>query len=554
MKTLACTSVRQLFNVVQMYEPIQEINGTHYNAVQMHVDCGMVFAARWEYRVIMNHVVDEGLAFRCPRCGKLMINHYVDHDAGDGIYCTHREEVIPLQMDITVKEYKDYVDLDIRYKACETLAPGVLLRIAPMTRLCRCLIRADIKKQEIRIRQRLPNGKDTEMVADPLAHPEWPGETPLCYLCNSSNVRKYLTELRGAIRSWRQAIEAKLGKKLGYHVPSMYVETRLSDSYGAFHRVLQNVAWRLAAPTAPKYDRDEWQGVLSKLEAHDSRLEDWQLVLSRTRAGQEYYSAVCASFGLPNKHSLRKQLQDDGLFAAYPSYTLAHEVTGDVNLIVELGHLLHSEYRWGDDREQLTAFARILAARYDTDAAVRFLRANRTDILDTAHMYDELTRENRKALWALPRIQHRELHDAVQQLYNRQKTAYRVIAHRLQDKLLARRVGPYDFYLPGDSYDLCDISSALHNCVKSYTNKAAKHECTIVAVRRDKHILVCIEIRDGSIVQAKRDQRNGLGNSGVCKDAALNGIVVQWARLCHLKIGTKDINQESSGAYGQAAV
>ena len=64
----------------------------------------------------------------------------------------------------------------------------------------------------------------------------------------------------------------------------------------------------------------------------------------------------------------------------------------------------------------------------------------------------------------------------------------------------------YSFRLPKNSFQLCEIGTALHNCVASYAEKVFKKKSTIVYVKRDDKYQLCIEVQGNEIVQERADR------------------------------------------------
>lgn len=85
------------------------------------------------------------------------------------------------------------------------------------------------------------------------------------------------------------------------------------------------------------------------------------------------------------------------------------------------------------------------------------------------------------------------------------------------------------------------VGNKLHNCVGSYAERALAGKCTIAVMTDDEgKLLVCIEVADGEIRQAKLNQ-----NRPVAKNPELNAAVIEWANEAKLKINTCDIDTDS---------
>ncbi|MGE1061822.1 PcfJ domain-containing protein [Megasphaera paucivorans] len=528
MKILGYAETGLLWDVVQQYRGGSYYDGTEsYPAIQMHVDCGHMFSCRWHLEDHYCHTYDEGQHFYCPKCGAQLIA-YMGY-----FYETDREECIPLQMWFRVTETATTVNLEIKYQAVQSTPREEPLGLIRQQRRQRCTLQADIKNQCLYIK----TSAGTTTV-DMVAHPDWPETTPLRYLTYKSKASRERKGITDIFKLWRQTIEQKICKKLGYHVPSMYVGTSLQGRYGMFFNALQNIAWRLAAPTAPKYDRDSWE----VLKNYDSEVLDYEKeVLARTSKGQEYYSAVCDAFALPQKKAMRKALKDKGLFSEI-LFQRAQHITSNFDMLLRIGQSIgpvrgagryYSEYGcegagfWRN--EEVMKFLRRIARFYNDETVMRLLTKYCETLQDTARMYVQLTPKNKKVFWRQPHVGARDLHDAVMALHDKQKYANRVIPQTREMKALRDRISGLEFYTPEGTHQLNAISAALHNCVKSYGDRAVKHQCIIVGVRTGDTILACIEVRQGTLIQAKLLQ-NKLASS----DARMNSIICGWVQKHHL--------------------
>ncbi|MBO5117523.1 MAG: PcfJ domain-containing protein, partial [Treponema sp.] len=81
-----------------------------------------------------------------------------------------------------------------------------------------------------------------------------------------------------------------------------------------------------------------------------------------------------------------------------------------------------------------------------------------------------------------------------------------VFKYSNEQKKLEDDIEGFSFRLPKDSYQLCEIGTALHNCVASYAENVQKQECTIVYVQKNGEYKICIEVRGNEIVQERIDR------------------------------------------------
>lgn len=539
MQVLYCLDIPQLFDVVQFYRP-PSCGCREYAATQLHVDCGNVFSADWKYTNIP--AVAEGDSFFCPRCGQKLWRGA----ASRGRFLqTRRGEIIPTSMQLRVTEYAHYVDLEIRYVAVKTEPTKALLKLHKLPGTIKYTIRADIKQQRVllssRAHLRFTYLDFKNKVADPVSDMDWAMYTPLRYLSSDSYADKYLPELRKLFKAFRQAVERKLIRKLGYGVPSMYVGTSLHPragayGYGVFYNALSNIAWRLAAPTAPNYDRRAAYDC--KLYHGTGMLATYSKVLRYTRTGMHYTAAVCKAFDLPDKPVVRKVLRETPLFNdVYVAQ--AAQLTTDVNHIPVLTAALR-RLTAVIGAEQLTFF-KIIAHKRGVRSLIAWLQRDAVEIIDAANTYCKLTHEYRRQLWT-GTWKTRDLHDTLVQLYDYQQYPNRRI-DTTEAALLQGRVGDCDFYTPSETHQLNGISKALHNCVKTYADKAVAQECVIIGVRQGSKIITCIELQNNKVVQAKREY-----NRPVYGDVRLCAAVLNWAQQHNLRVKTDDLRPATQRA------
>lgn len=530
MQVLGYARIERLYDVIQYCDSWQQ--ESTYCASQLHTECGCEFRTAWKVGNMSR--IAEGDAYTCPRCGKRLTRRVSGRPGGRQTFCkVYKKQLVPTDMQFRVIAYKNYVDLEIKYHAARCMGEHTLVSVRTLPALSTFTVRADIGRQILQLISKGRDLSDDERYVkdvDPVSGPDWPLDTPLRHLGQESYAAQERHTIMQVFTLWRHEVEKRLVKKLRYAIPSLHAGTSLTSGYGLLFTPLQNIAWRLAAPTSPNYQRRLWHGVASPAVQ-----EAFQGVLEQTRQGREYASALCDVFYLPQKASIRKALRSQGVFSVV-LFAAAFRVTDDVNHILRLAPLLGdlssvTQYAWRPylwNNDAALRFLRILAARYGMNAVYAILRQQ--NLWDTAAMYHQLKRENRKQLWEGRRIKMRDMHDAVMALLDRQNFTDRPIEITGRMAALQQRIGPYDFYTPETTYQLADISRVLHNCVKSYADRAVRHDCVIVGVRLDGRIIACIEVRDGAIKQAKLRY-----NQRAAADEGFNRVLGLWARRHRLK-------------------
>ena len=75
-----------------------------------------------------------------------------------------------------------------------------------------------------------------------------------------------------------------------------------------------------------------------------------------------------------------------------------------------------------------------------------------------------------------------------------------------EQKNLEDDIDGYSFRLPKTNMQMCEIGSALHNCVASYAEIVESKECTIVYAEKDGEYKICIEVRGKEVCQERIDR------------------------------------------------
>lgn len=112
-------------------------------------------------------------------------------------------------------------------------------------------------------------------------------------------------------------------------------------------------------------------------------------------------------------------------------------------------------------------------------------------------------------------------HDALSNFSYQVKNKNIVFKYSMEQKSLEDDIDGYSFCLPKDSYQLCEIGTALHNCVASYGKGVQKKVCTIVYVQKDGQYKICIEVRGKEIIQERIDRNESPGEEE-------NSVLEKW--------------------------
>lgn len=96
-------------------------------------------------------------------------------------------------------------------------------------------------------------------------------------------------------------------------------------------------------------------------------------------------------------------------------------------------------------------------------------------------------------------------HNALSTLAFRYENKNITFSYTPEEKKLEDNIQGYDFCLPENSYELCEIGNVLHNCVASYSESVKEKSCTIVYAKKDGEYKICIELRGKEIFQERVD-------------------------------------------------
>ena len=186
-------------------------------------------------------------------------------------------------------------------------------------------------------------------------------------------------------------------------------------------------------------------------------------------------------------------------------------------------------------------------ARSATPAVKLMERENDYVVRDCGHMWDLLTPQN-KRIFIKAKIRSRDIHDYLTRLVDKQQHAnVRIKYKSLRDFPLTGKVNDLIFSLPPDTEQLANLGRAMHNCVGTYRDCVLSDKVRIIAAFKNRKPVICIEIRNGAVAQAKL-----VNNQPVREDAELNRALLAWAKSRKLTIETNDVQTER-GVTGVAA-
>jgi hypothetical protein len=149
----------------------------------------------------------------------------------------------------------------------------------------------------------------------------------------------------------------------------------------------------------------------------------------------------------------------------------------------------------------------------------------------------------------------RELHDELSRVSRRYSKGNRKIKHSVLEKSFEKTDGKYEWYLPKETFELVECGEELGICVGDYGDRAVNKDCTILFLKVDGKIEVCMELQmthlvwenryakyepqgySYSIVQAKADRNQ--------KPYKYNDLIIEFLKEKGIKIHTKDVSEKT---------
>ena len=94
-------------------------------------------------------------------------------------------------------------------------------------------------------------------------------------------------------------------------------------------------------------------------------------------------------------------------------------------------------------------------------------------------------------------------HDVLSKVITQLKNTNIGFTYTPEELSLKDSIKGYDFILPKDSDTLNVIGNELNNCVAGYKMRVLEKSCIIVYVKKDNKIVLCIEVRNNTIIQQR---------------------------------------------------
>lgn len=537
---LAKIVIPKMFDFIQA--PVALGEGLYLDAnVYAHycVACGQTFTARWGYTSINGWQSWNGNFFSCLGCQGSSKHKGLVHEIGVGI---------PEKMILSLYEYKNHISLRISY----TEVTFDDIRFCAIKKRCHETLTFDARKRKSYFET---NDSVKYEISNP-AEREFGEQSVLRYLTHSSIAWKNnKKDFASMLLKLRTAISKKVKDFHNIKLKAMHVPA--GSSMGVLIFPLSNIAWRLAVADAPNLPtvfndrswRSDYRGFVEAHYMDKISLEYFlEEVIVKTRTGLSYPQSALKVMGLRDTKAFRKIIAKGGLLEAgrlkaavgiSEDYKEQLLLAGALARVGELGLRIERSYAFA---ELSLNFLKIASDRYKKNAAYFLIKHySPSEIYDCSRMYFKLVAETQELLW-IEKPSIAQMHDWLVEKWDAQKNKdYSLQIPEHVVRRLAMQKDRLKFFLPETAHELRMVGNKLHNCVGSYADNVLKGKCAVVAMTDDEgKLLVCIEVREGAIWQAKLNQ-----NRQVSNNAELNAAVLDWAKEAKLKINTSDVDTGS---------
>ena len=514
-------------------------------SLQVHTACGHSFHCLWHFHGGLGAPVDGGSGYYCPKCGKRL--YRCDKDCSWIEVSESGQTILPYNIRLEAREYKNYLDICI-----ETLNVDAKSPIDVSTHTVRkYTLRFDFKTRETLYLQHGAFGRVS------ISHTLWPlnktvndttrfcmKDTVFHYLNAESSIR--YAERRNLDSFFKDVVDCfnrKLSEAAGYKIKSAYTPTSTQDYRGAFDYCFSNLVWRLKYPDARNLTTEEIRACPHSDDSIVKLVENTE---------KPYLATVREVYRFPDMPGLNARLTKcpiHFLRILRTAWPIFHEIDNKYKLI---DTLLQKRYDIGfyHSLDSYLRALRIIRHTRGEAAAVRLMEhENDYNLRDCAYMWGLLTPQNKRK-FIRAKIRGRDIHNYLTRLVDKQQHAnVRIKYKSLRDFPLTGKVDDLIFSLPPDTEQLANLGRAMHNCVGTYRDRVLSDKVRIIAAFRNRKPVVCIEIKNGAVAQAKL-----VNNQPVRDSAELNRALLAWAKSRKLTIETNDVQTEREVTGVAAAV
>lgn len=515
-------------------------------SLQVHTACGHSFHCLWHFHGGLGAPVDEGTSYYCPKCGKKLYRR--DKDCPWIEVPESGQTIVPYSINLAAKEYKSYLDIRIESTNVDAKSP---IDVSTHT-VRKYTLRFDFKTRETLYLQHGAFGRVS------ISHTLWPlnktayDNTRFCmkdtvfrYLNAESSIRyAERKRLDSFFRNVVDCFNRKLSEAAGYKIKSAYTPTNTQNYHGAFDYCFSNLVWRLKYPDARN---------LTTEEIRACPYADDPVVKLVENTEKPYLAMVREVYRFPDMPGLNARLAKcpiHFLRILRTAWPIFHETDNKYKLIDKMLVQLKRSIGFYQSTESYLQSLRIIKHTRGEATAVKLLeREDAGNLRDCGHMWDLLTPQN-KRIFIKAKIRSRDIHDYLTRLVDKQQHEnVRIKYKSLRDFPLTGKVDDLIFSLPPDTEQLANLGRAMHNCVGTYRDRVLSDKVRIIAAFKNRKPVICIEIRNGAVVQAKL-----VNNQPVREDAELNRALISWAKSRKLTIETTDIQTEREVTGVAAAV
>lgn len=515
-------------------------------SLQVHTACGHSFHCLWHFHGGLGAPVDEGSGYYCPKCGKRL--YRCDNDCPWIEVPESGQTIVPYSINLAAKEYKSYLDICIESTNVDAKSP---IDVSTHT-VRKYTLRFDFKTRETLYLQHGAFGRVS------ISHALWPlnktayDNTRLCmkdtvfrYLNAESSIRyAERKRLDSFFRNVVDCFNRKLSEAAGYKIKSAYTPTNTQNYHGAFDYCFSNLVWRLKYPDARNLTTTELRACPYSKDPVMKLIED---------PGKPYLQAIRKIYDFPDMPGLNTRLAKCPIHflrilrSAWPVF---HEIDNRYKLLDRMLAPLKCSIGFYQSAESYLRSLRIIKHTRGEAAAVKLMeREDSYNAQDCGHMWDLLTPQNKRK-FIRAKIRSRDIHDYLTRLVDKQQHAnVRIKYKSLRDFPLTGKVDDLIFSLPPDTEQLANLGRAMHNCVGTYRDRVLSDKVRIIAAFKSRKPVICIEIRNGAVAQAKL-----VNNQPVREDTELNRALISWAKSRKLIIETNDVRTEREVAGVAAAV
>lgn len=515
-------------------------------SLQVHTACGHSFHCLWHFHGGLGAPVDEGSGYYCPKCGKKLYRR--DKDCPWIEVPESGQTILPYNIRLEAREYKNYLDICI-----ETLNVDAKSPIDVSTHTVRkYTLRFDFKTRDVSYLQHGAFGRVS------ISRTLWPlnktaydntrfcmKDTVLRYLNAESSIR--YAERKKLDLFFKDVINCynrKLSEAAGYEIKSAYTPTNTQNYHGAFDYCFSNLVWRLGYPDARN---------LTTAELHTCPYSKDPIVKLVEDSRKPYLQTVREIYRFPDMPGLNARLAKCPIHflrilrSAWPVF---HEIDNRYKLLDRMLVPLKGSIGFYQSAESYLRSLRIIKHTRGEAAAVKLMeREDSYNVQDCGHMWSLLTPQNKRK-FIRAKIRSRDIHDYLTRLVDKQQHAnVRIKYKSLRDFPLTGKVDDLIFSLPPDTEQLANLGRAMHNCVGTYRDRVLSDKVRIIAAFKNRKPVICIEIKNGAVAQAKL-----VNNQPVREDAELNRALLTWAKSRKLAIATGDIQTEREVTGVAAAV